>query len=118
MFVEKTLEYRNPDATNVSLIGDFNRWDSARHPMVRDDNGTWRVSLKLAADRFYSYKFLVDGVERMDPNVSDTLKAGDGPVGSLLEVWAPKTTTSNPPPAVIKMAPIVSSVPQAAGGTP
>lgn len=118
VFVEKTLEYRNPDATNVSLIGDFNRWDPTRHPMVRDDNGTWRVSLKLVADRFYSYKFLVDGVERMDPNVSDTLKAGDGPVGSLLEVWAPKTTTSNPPPAVIKMAPIVSSVPQAVGGTP
>src|SRR5580658_9262878 len=32
-----------PNAETVSVIGDFNRWDRARHPMCKRDGGVWEV---------------------------------------------------------------------------
>ncbi|ORZ32725.1 hypothetical protein BCR44DRAFT_1515297 [Catenaria anguillulae PL171] len=36
-----------PGATTAHLIGDFNNWDRASHPLTRDEFGTW--SLRLPA---------------------------------------------------------------------
>ena len=35
-----------PGADAVHLIGDFNAWDRASHPLTRLDNGVWEIELK------------------------------------------------------------------------
>jgi Glycogen recognition site of AMP-activated protein kinase len=55
-----------PQASSVSLVGDFNDWDPARSPM-QTAQGVWATALSLAPGR-YRYAFLVNGVEwRADP---------------------------------------------------
>ncbi len=41
------LWYREwaPGATALFLIGDFNQWDRASHPLTRDDQGIWSIFL-------------------------------------------------------------------------
>jgi 1,4-alpha-glucan branching enzyme len=48
-----------PEATNVSVVGEFNGWDIQSLPMKRDKSGTWKVRTKLSPGR-YEYKFLRD----------------------------------------------------------
>src|SRR4051812_5629121 len=53
--------FAGPQASSVSLVGDFNDWDAARTPMVRAGNGgLWIVTLPLKAGR-HVYAFVVDG---------------------------------------------------------
>lgn len=85
------FEYSAPESTNVSLIGTFNDWDPSRHPMTKDKDGIWRVTLQLPAF-MYGYQFLVDGVTHLDPAVKETLQQENGPLGSLRNV----TSTSMP----------------------
>jgi hypothetical protein len=50
-----------PQAKNVSLVGDFNGWDTTKTPMARVANGgVWTVTLPLPAGR-HLYSFVVDG---------------------------------------------------------
>jgi predicted carbohydrate-binding protein with CBM48 len=49
-----------PSANSVSLVGDFNDWDSARTPMRAAPQGVWTVVLPLAPGR-YRYAFLLNG---------------------------------------------------------
>lgn len=50
-----------PQAKNVSLVGDFNGWDTTKTPMARVANGgVWAVTLPLSAGR-HLYSFVVDG---------------------------------------------------------
>lgn len=61
------IEFRYVDthAREVSLVGDFNDWDSSATPMRRASNGEWVASLWLA-DGVYSYKFVADGRYELD----------------------------------------------------
>jgi predicted carbohydrate-binding protein with CBM48 len=53
--------YVAPQAEKVSLVGDFNGWDTTKTPMVRVANGgVWTVTLPLSAGR-HLYSFVVDG---------------------------------------------------------
>src|SRR5256714_15177657 len=54
-----------PPAATVSLVGDFNDWDSARTPMhlARKAWAVWSAVISLSPGR-YRYAFLVDGVSR------------------------------------------------------
>jgi hypothetical protein len=52
----------SPAAQNVSLVGDFNGWDSAATPMQRSDGKTtWSVAVRLPPG-LHLYAFVVDGV--------------------------------------------------------
>jgi hypothetical protein len=67
-----------PQASSVSLVGDFNDWDPARSPM-QTAHGVWATVLPLAPGR-YRYAFLVNGVEwRADPGAP---AAGDDEFGT------------------------------------
>ncbi len=58
-----------PQASHVSLVGDFNSWDTTATPMERTrTGGTWSVAVQLPAGR-HVYAFVVDGKQWMaDPS--------------------------------------------------
>jgi hypothetical protein len=50
-----------PQASKVSVVGDFNGWNAATTPMVRTANDSvWTVTLPLTTGR-HVYSFVVDG---------------------------------------------------------
>ena len=55
-----------PQAQSVSLVGDFNNWDPAAHPMKRMPDGGWLLLVELKHGH-HRYAFLVDGVLTLDP---------------------------------------------------
>lgn len=60
-----------PNARSVSVIGDFNNWDSRRHPMQSHADGIWRLFVPsvISGD---AYKFeLKDSNENTLPHKSD-----------------------------------------------
>jgi len=58
---------RAPQAQSVALIGDFNQWQPATHPMTRMPDGGWVIRIDLPHGH-HQYQFLVDGVPTLDPN--------------------------------------------------
>ena len=63
------FEYSALEAKEVSLAGNFNRWDSQANPMKKDKKGIWKVTLSLQPGR-YEYRFFVDGNWENDPSCS------------------------------------------------
>jgi len=61
-----TISLEAPEAKEVILMGDFNRWNAKVHRMRRDENGLWKKTVMLFPGR-YEYKFLVDGQWQNDP---------------------------------------------------
>ena len=49
-----------PNASRVSVVGDFNDWDGRRHPLrKRQESGLWEIFLPgIASGRFYKYELL------------------------------------------------------------
>jgi len=60
---------RAPEAKVVSLVGDFNGWNPASHPMQRQVDGFWFLELPLAHGH-HQYLFMVDGEPQLDPKAS------------------------------------------------
>ena len=55
------------EAQSVSVIGDFNDWDPAAHPMKHHVDGAWRVHIPVPHGHHH-YLFLVDGKPTLDPH--------------------------------------------------
>ena len=61
-----------PHATAVAVVGSFNDWDAARHPLARDegDVGTWSADVEVAHPGD-EYRFVIQGptgeLSRIDP---------------------------------------------------
>jgi 1,4-alpha-glucan branching enzyme len=66
-----TLSLDAPHATEVSLMGDFNKWNVKTHPMKKSDNGVWKKTVMLQPGR-YEYKLMVDGEWQNDPGNHQT----------------------------------------------
>ncbi len=56
----------SPDAKEVILMGDFNRWNPRKHIMKKNKNGIWEKMTFLFPGR-YEYRFMVDGQWKNDP---------------------------------------------------
>jgi hypothetical protein len=66
-----------PQASHVTVVGDFNNWNPAAHPMERTPTGgTWTVTVPLEAGR-HEYSFVVDG-EHWMPDPAAPLAPDDG----------------------------------------
>jgi len=66
-----------PGASQVTVVGDFNRWSPTAHPMQRTQTGgTWTITVPLGAGR-HEYSFVVDGKHWM-PDPAAPLAADDG----------------------------------------
>ncbi len=64
-FVRVTFELPSSIwAERVTLVGDFNGWDSDRDEMrqARSD-GSWRITLVLPAGHEYQFRYLVNGLD-------------------------------------------------------
>jgi hypothetical protein len=49
------------DATNITIVGDFNNWDITASPMKRVKNGDFQITLELTSGMEYRFRYLVDG---------------------------------------------------------
>jgi len=64
-----SFELRAPNATRVTLSGDFNNWSQESISLSdADGDGVWKVTVTLPRGR-YAYQFVIDGKQRIaDPN--------------------------------------------------
>jgi 5'-AMP-activated protein kinase regulatory beta subunit len=74
-----------PGAEEVSLMGDFNRWNAKTHKMKRAENGVWRKVILLPPGR-YEYKFLVDRQWLNDPRNKCRVLNRFGTFNNLLSI--------------------------------
>lgn len=82
--------FAGPRASTVSLVGDFNGWDVAKTPMIRDPHsGDWTVALPLNAGR-HVYAFVIDGTTwANDPSAPLAPDDGFGHASSVKNVPGP-----------------------------
>jgi 5'-AMP-activated protein kinase regulatory beta subunit len=76
-----------PQAREVILVGDFNRWDPKVHPMRRDDNGVWRRTVMIQPGR-YEYRYCADGQWFNDPGNAALCRNCFGSENNVIEVKA------------------------------
>ena len=74
-----------PDATLVTIAGNFNGWNTYATELTKNDAGIWSVRLPLQPARRYLYKFLIDGFWVADPDNPDTVPDGQGGVNSVVQ---------------------------------
>jgi 1,4-alpha-glucan branching enzyme len=66
--VDRMIQFnlRAPTARQVSLVGDFNNWDTKAGPMHKGPKGVWHLGVALKPGR-YEYRFFADEVWCDDP---------------------------------------------------
>jgi 1,4-alpha-glucan branching enzyme len=62
-----------PTALQVSLVGDFNNWDTKAGPMHKGPDGVWHLGVALKPGR-YEYRFLADEIWCNDPAAQQKTK--------------------------------------------
>ena len=85
-----TFVFVTPNATKVSIVGDFNQWDVNAKPMRRIENSNaWTVTVPLSAGR-HLYSFYVVGADGekwlADPNAPAAPDDGFGQRNSVILV--------------------------------
>lgn len=83
-----TFRIAAPKATEVSVSGEF-EVGAPPHPMQKDAQGVWSVTLGPFAPEMYEYDFRVDGVLMLDPR-NPAIKYNRAPaaISSLLDIPA------------------------------
>ena len=66
---KQTFRFSAPDAISVLLVGDFTHWQRRAIPMQKGKDGIWETTVSLPPGK-HSYRFLVDGDWRDDPECS------------------------------------------------
>lgn len=78
------------DAGPVSVVGDFNDWDPAVHPLKKRSNGTRSVTVDVGPGR-HRFRYLGEGGAFFDDAEADGLEAnGYGGTHSVIVVEPPK----------------------------
>ncbi|MFI5233847.1 MAG: glycogen-binding domain-containing protein [Gemmatimonadales bacterium] len=76
-------------ASSVSIVGDFNDWNSAAAPLKRfGANGPWTTTVKVTPGR-HLYAFMVDGKLVVDPRAPSTRDLDYGGEASVMMVNTP-----------------------------
>ena len=58
-------------ADRIYLVGDFNDWNNTSHPLQRDREGNWSISIDLERGRAYQFRYLCDGNRWMNDSQAD-----------------------------------------------
>ena len=65
--------FHAPEAVEIQVLGDFNRWDGKKHSMKKGSRGVWTKAMMLMPGT-YEYKYKVDGSWKEDPtNLSNRM---------------------------------------------
>jgi len=93
------FEFFRPEASQVTLAGEFNNWQTNGQLMKRGTDGWWRCDLNLKPG-FYQFRYVADGrwytdyasfgVEPTPSGLNSVLKV-DPPAVVELEVEKPAT---------------------------
>ncbi len=83
----KPVAFLCPDskAKHVTVMGDFNDWDPASHPMQQLFDGAWRVEIPLGHGHHH-YLFCIDGKPCLDPRAQGIARNHKGEKVSLVAV--------------------------------
>jgi enterochelin esterase-like enzyme len=81
-----TFRLRAPDATSVSVSGDF---VAAAQPLKKGDDGVWSVTVGPLNPAIFNYSITVNGVRNIDPS-NPMVKLGDRSHESMFQVPADK----------------------------
>jgi 1,4-alpha-glucan branching enzyme len=68
-------------AGKIAVVGDFNAWNPAAHPMRKLKKGGFSLTMDLAPGREYLFRYLVDGRVWENDGEADGYRAtpyGDG----------------------------------------
>ncbi|WP_455383584.1 isoamylase early set domain-containing protein [Salinispira pacifica] len=86
--VTVTFRLAAPEATSVSLVGDFNSWQDDSFKMTDDrHDGVWEITIPLRRGRVYTYNFLIDGDRWIsDPDSLYQVKDGFGGEKSVIQL--------------------------------
>lgn len=87
LYVMKSVRFElkgYDDAKQVILSGSFNKWDTKKLPMRRED-GAWFADVPLTGGK-HLYKFIVDGNWILDPANKRTETTWDGYTNSVVIV--------------------------------
>ena len=76
---------RAPQAHAVSLVGDFNQWNPAAHPLKQMVDRAWAVTVELKHGH-HRYAFLVDGALTLDPRAQGITRNDKGERVSMVPV--------------------------------
>src|SRR6266849_1147377 len=93
-----TFRLRAPKATEVRIAGDFLK---SPEPLTKDESGLWSITLGPLEPDLYGYRFVVDGLNVIDPSnqtkpASILVVPGDGAMfydvrpgahGTVVERW-------------------------------
>ena len=63
---KQTFVFSAPDASSVQLVGDFTQWQEYPVSLQKNADGVWQTTVELSPGA-HSYRFLVDGEWRDDP---------------------------------------------------
>ena len=74
-----------PQAEKVYLTGNFNNWNTDSHLMKKENDGTWRTSIRLAPG-CYEYKYIVDGDWVQDLPCSKLVQNEFGTFNCVLDI--------------------------------
>jgi 1,4-alpha-glucan branching enzyme len=82
------FELQAPEAQDVAVVGNWNRWDpEAQKLKDPDGDGIWEIEIPLKRGEEHQYQFLIDGQNWIpDPEAPLQVKDGFGGVNSVLQI--------------------------------
>jgi hypothetical protein len=84
--VSVRLSFYAPQARQVAVAGDFNKWSVGSDLMERRDGGVWTIDLTLQPGR-YTYMFVLDGKAWVtDPGADSYQDDGFGSRNAVMKV--------------------------------
>jgi len=74
-----------PAAAAVTLIGDFNHWNTHSHPLQKQPDGGWMLRMEMKHGH-HRYAYLVDGALTLDPRAMGVTRNDEGQRVALIAV--------------------------------
>ncbi len=68
-----TFEVTAKEANNVSVVGDFNQWNTESAPLKKLKNGNFKGVLPFEKGNSYEFKYVIDG-DYINEEKSDSFK--------------------------------------------
>ncbi|MEW6040102.1 MAG: glycogen-binding domain-containing protein [Elusimicrobiota bacterium] len=93
--------FNEPSAGKVTIAGDFNKWNKDKNPLVKGEDGIWKITIPLKEGKT-EYKFIIDGEWMDGANLIVMLKKN--PRTGLLEIPKAKPGIISPYTQKIKFS--------------